>query len=106
MRSILSRRTLRVGFFPLRHRAGHPCLNVPTVAETGFPLRVGRRIRKAGIQHPFRRLAAARLRLFFQSGNVPRRKLPTTIALDQCICELHDSIEWFAVRCSFHARFA
>jgi len=33
-------------------------------------------------------------------------KLPTTVALDHCVRELHDSVEWFAVRCSFHARFS
>jgi hypothetical protein len=32
-------------------------------------------------------------------------KLPPTIALDQRVRELHDSIERFAVSCSFHARF-
>jgi hypothetical protein len=32
-------------------------------------------------------------------------KLPTTVALDHCVRELHDSVEWFAVRYSFHARF-
>jgi len=38
--------------------------------------------------------------------NVPHGKLPTTVALDQCVRELHDSIEPLAVRCSFHARFS
>lgn len=33
-------------------------------------------------------------------------KLATTITLDQRVGELHDSIERFAVRCSFHARFS
>ena len=33
-------------------------------------------------------------------------KLPTAIALDQRVGELHDSIERFAVRRSFHARFS
>jgi hypothetical protein len=42
--------------------------------------------------------------LFLKSRNVPGGKLPTAIALNQRVRELHDSIEWFAVRCSFHAR--
>src|SRR5262249_34933619 len=43
--------------------------------------------------------------LFLDLRNVPGGKLPATIALDQRVRELHDSIECFAVRCSFHARF-
>jgi len=44
--------------------------------------------------------------LFLNPGNMSGGKLPTTVALDQCVRELHDSVEWFAVRCSFHARFS
>ena len=44
--------------------------------------------------------------LFLNPRNMSGGKLPTAIALDQCVCELHDSIERFAVRCSFHARFS
>ena len=43
--------------------------------------------------------------LFLNPGNMSGGKLPMTVALDHCVRELHDSIEWFAVRCSFHARF-
>src|SRR5215475_11438223 len=52
------------------------------------------------------RLHIGALILFFQARNVSGSKLPTTIALDQCVRELHDSIERFAVRCSLHARFS
>ena len=44
--------------------------------------------------------------LFLNSRNVSGGKLPTAIALDQCVCELHDSIERLAVRFSFYARFS
>ena len=44
--------------------------------------------------------------LFLDPGNMSGGKLPTTVALDHCVRELHDSVEWFAVRCSFHARFS
>ena len=44
--------------------------------------------------------------LFLNPRNMSGGKLPTTIALDQGVRELHDSIERFAVRCSFHARFS
>ena len=44
--------------------------------------------------------------LFLNPRNMSGGKLPTTIALDQRVRELHDSIERFAVRCSFHARFS
>jgi hypothetical protein len=44
--------------------------------------------------------------LFLNPGNMSCGKLPATIAFDQRVGELHDSIKCFAVRCSFHARFA
>ena len=44
--------------------------------------------------------------LFLDPRNMSGGKLPTTVALDHCIRELQDSIEWFAVSCSFHARFS
>ena len=44
--------------------------------------------------------------LFLNPRNMSGGKLPTAIALDQRVRELHDSIERFAVRCSFHARFS
>jgi hypothetical protein len=57
--------------------------------------------------NPQRQIAFDRTRphLFLNPGNMPSRKLPMTVALDHCVRELHGSIEWFAVRCSFHARF-
>jgi hypothetical protein len=44
--------------------------------------------------------------LFLNPRNMSGGKLPTAIALNQRVRELHDSIEQFAVRCSFHARFS
>jgi hypothetical protein len=44
--------------------------------------------------------------LFLNPRNMSGGKLPMTIALDQGVRELHDSIKRFAVRCSFHARFS
>jgi adenylate cyclase len=44
--------------------------------------------------------------LFLDPRNVSGRKLPTAIALNESVGELHDSIERFAVRCSFHTRFS
>src|SRR5436190_5797086 len=44
--------------------------------------------------------------LFLDPRNMSGGKLPTTVALDHCVRELHHSVEWFAVRCSFHARFS
>jgi hypothetical protein len=44
--------------------------------------------------------------LFLNPRNMSSGELPTTIASDQSVGELHDSIELFAVRCSFHTRFA
>ncbi len=44
--------------------------------------------------------------LFLNPRNMSGGKLPATIALDQRVRELHDSIERFAVCCSFHARFS
>src|SRR5262249_16384535 len=41
-----------------------------------------------------------------QARNMSRSKLPTAIALDHCVSELHDSVERLAVRCSFHTRFS
>src|SRR6185369_691713 len=49
--------------------------------------------------------SAATSILFLKPRNVSRGKLPPTIALDQGVRELHDSIERFAVGCSFYARF-
>jgi len=37
---------------------------------------------------------------------MPGRKLPSTIALDQRVRELHDAIEWLALRGSFYAGFS
>jgi len=62
----------------------------------------------------FRRLAETNFKfadrlcytLFLNPGDMPGGKLPTAIALDQCVGELHNSIERFAVRCSFHPRFS
>src|SRR5262245_49477320 len=44
--------------------------------------------------------------LLLNPRNMSRGKLPATIALDQCVRELHYSIEWFAIRYSLHARFS
>ena len=44
--------------------------------------------------------------LFLNLRNMSGRKLPTIIALDQGVRELHDSVERFAVRCSFYACFS
>ena len=43
--------------------------------------------------------------LFLDPRNVSGSKLPTAITLDQSVRELHDSIERFAVRRSFHPGF-
>jgi hypothetical protein len=52
------------------------------------------------------RFGYTRYPLFLNPRDMSGGKLPTTIALDQRVCELHDSIERFAVRRSFHARFS
>ena len=44
--------------------------------------------------------------LFLNPRNMSGGKLPTAFALNECVGELHNSIERFAVRCSFHARFS
>jgi hypothetical protein len=44
--------------------------------------------------------------LFLNPRNMSGGKLPKTIALDQRVRELHDSIERLAVRCSFHTCFS
>jgi len=44
--------------------------------------------------------------LLINPGNVSGGKLPTAIALDQCIGELYNSIEWLAIRRSFYVRFS
>src|SRR5206468_6197282 len=44
--------------------------------------------------------------LFLNPRNMSCGKLPATIALDQRVRELHDSIERLAVRSSFHACFS
>src|SRR5262245_21440115 len=46
------------------------------------------------------------LSLFLNPRNMSSGKLPMTTPLDHCVGELHDSIERFAVRCSFHARLS
>ena len=66
------------------------------------------RIRKAGTQgnREIRSDSGLAYTLFFNPRNMSSGKLPTTIALNQRVRELHDSIERLAVRCSFHARFS
>jgi hypothetical protein len=44
--------------------------------------------------------------LFLNPRNMSGGKLPTAVALDQRVRELHNSIERFAVRRSFHTRFS
>jgi hypothetical protein len=44
--------------------------------------------------------------LFLDPRNMSCGNLPTTIALDQRVGELHHAIKWFAIGCSFHMRFA
>ena len=51
------------------------------------------------------RLACRMFQLLLDPRHMPSGKLPSTVAFDQRVRELHDSIERFAVRRSFHARF-
>src|SRR6516162_4103011 len=54
-----------------------------------------------------RRVSAAKITaLLLERRNVAGGNLPPAIPLDQSIRELHHSIEWFAVRFSFHMRFS
>src|SRR5262249_7600837 len=55
---------------------------------------------------PAGRLACRMFQLFLKPRNVSGCKVPAAVVLDQRVGELHDSIESFAVRCSFHARFS
>jgi hypothetical protein len=66
------------------------------------------RIRKVGTQETAELAPTPGLvyTLFFNPRNMSGGKLPTAVALDQCVGELHNSIERFAVRCSFHTRFS
>ena len=60
---------------------------------------------KQGTQQTGKRLRLGRrLHAILNPRNMSGGKLPTAVAPDQCVRELHNSVEWFAVRCSFHAR--
>ena len=62
---------------------------------------------ESGKQRPLEAaVSAANINLlFFEPRNMSGGKLLTAITLDQRVRELHDSIERFAVRCSFDHGF-
>jgi hypothetical protein len=84
----------------------HPafcCTETSNQAATGAKQRPGFQSRKP-VEAA---MSAANINsLFLNSRDVSCHKLPTAIALDQCVRELHDSIKRFAVRCAFYARFS